>query len=200
MRRTRPPPDGRISTISAFALGHLLHNDAGVCLVDIDDNLLDRFEQFARVGSCWNSTCGRDTDELEAFAPHGLDQHAELQFAAAGDFACESFSVDSGDAQRDVGFRLAQQPLANHAALHLVALGSRKRPLLMRNVMVSVGGSIGCAGSGSVTSGAHSVCETEASGRPAMATMSPANPSSTAPLQAAEGQHLGDAALLDLPP
>ena len=48
----------------------------------------------------------------------------------------------------------------------------------MRKVMVSVGGSIGCAGSGAVTSGAHSVCETNASGSPAMATMSPAKPSS----------------------
>ena len=49
---------------------------------------------------------------------------------------------------------------------------------LMRKVMVRVGGSIGCAGTGSLTSGAHSVCETDASGRPAMATMSPAKPSS----------------------
>ena len=44
--------------------------------------------------------------------------------------------------------------------------------------MASVGGSIGCAGSGSVTSGAHSVCATVASGSPAMETMSPAKPSS----------------------
>ena len=49
---------------------------------------------------------------------------------------------------------------------------------LMRKVMASVGGSIGCAGSGSVTSGAHSVCATVASGRPAIETMSPAKPSS----------------------
>ena len=48
----------------------------------------------------------------------------------------------------------------------------------MRNVMASVGGSIGCAGSGSVTSVAHSVCETVASGRPAIETMSPAKASS----------------------
>ena len=44
--------------------------------------------------------------------------------------------------------------------------------------MASVGGSIGCAGSGSDTSGAQSVCDTKASGRPASETMSPAKPSS----------------------
>ena len=49
----------------------------------------------------------------------------------------------------------------------------------MPNVMESVGGSIGCAGSGVSTSGAQMVCETVASGRPATETMSPASASST---------------------
>ena len=49
---------------------------------------------------------------------------------------------------------------------------------LMRKVMARVGGSIGCAGKGSVTSGAQRVCDTVASGRPASETMSPARPSS----------------------
>ncbi len=48
----------------------------------------------------------------------------------------------------------------------------------MRNVMASVGGSIGCAGSGCITSGAQIVCETVASGSPDMETMSPADASS----------------------
>ena len=48
-----------------------------------------------------------------------------------------------------------------------------------RNVIASVGGSIGCAGIGVSTSGAQMVCATVASGRPAIATMSPASASST---------------------
>ena len=61
-----------------------------------------------------------------------------------------------------------------------------------------MGGSIGCAGSGSVTSGAHSVCETNASGRPAIEMMSPANPLlDRCALQAAESEDLRHAPLLD---
>ena len=42
------------------------------------------------------------------------------------------------------------------------------------------------------------VCDTVASGSPAIATMSPASASSTGgALEPAEGEHLGDAALLD---
>ena len=68
----------------------------------------------------------------------------------------------------------------------------------MRKVMVRVGGSIGCAGSGSETSGAQSVCETNASGRPAMETMSPAKTFiDRGTFQAAEGEDLGHAALFD---
>jgi hypothetical protein len=68
----------------------------------------------------------------------------------------------------------------------------------MRKVIASVGGSIGWAGSGCVTSGAQIVCDTVASGRPAIATMSPADASSTAgAVEAAEGEHLGEATLLD---
>ena len=51
---------------------------------------------------------------------------------------------------------------------------------LTRKVIDSVGGSIGWAGSGSVTSGAQIVCATVASGRPAIETMSPAEASSSA--------------------
>ena len=50
---------------------------------------------------------------------------------------------------------------------------------LMRNVIASVGGSMGCAGRGIITSGAQIVWETVASGSPARATMSPADASST---------------------
>ena len=50
---------------------------------------------------------------------------------------------------------------------------------LTRNVMASVGGSIGCAGIGVSTDGSQIVIGTVAFGSPAMATMSPASASST---------------------
>ncbi len=50
---------------------------------------------------------------------------------------------------------------------------------LTRNVIASVGGSIGCAGIGVSTDGSQIVIATVASGSPAMATMSPASASST---------------------
>ena len=42
----------------------------------------------------------------------------------------DSFSVDSEIAQRDVALRLAQQPLADDAALHFVALGAGERGIV----------------------------------------------------------------------
>ena len=68
------------------ALGELLHDDAGIGLVDVDDHFLDRLEPLARrlIGA---EDHARAADgQLEAFAAHGLDQDAELQFAAAGHF------------------------------------------------------------------------------------------------------------------
>ncbi len=52
-------------------------------------------------------------------------------------------------------------------------------PSLMRNVIASVGGSTGTAGSGALTSGEAMVSGTVASARPATAMMSPARASST---------------------
>ena len=69
---------------------------------------------------------------------------------------------------------------------------------LTRNIIASVGGSIGCAGIGVSTDGSQIVIATVAFGSPAMATMSPASASSTGTRSsAAERQHLGDAAALD---
>src|SRR3546814_9117588 len=56
-----------------------------------------------------------------ALAPHGLDQHAELQFAAP----CHFEGVALGglrDMDGHVALGLAQQPRADHPALHLVAV------------------------------------------------------------------------------
>ena len=66
--------------------------------------------------------------------------------------------------------------------------------------MLRVGGSIGSAGSASVTSGAQIVSATVVSASPATAMMSPARASSIgAALEAAIGQQLGQPGLLDRP-
>ena len=67
--------------------------------------------------------------ELEAFAAHGLDQHRQLQFAAAGDV--EAVLVGGFlDLQRDIAFGFAQQAVADDAAGDLVALGAGKRAVV----------------------------------------------------------------------
>ena len=68
----------------AAALGQLLHDDAGMLLVDVDDDLLDRLQPLAGVGIDLEHHARARDGQLEAFAAHGLDQDAELQFAAAG--------------------------------------------------------------------------------------------------------------------
>ena len=149
-------------------------------------------------GSVLNTTLRARDGELEALAAHGLDQDAELQLAAA---------------RHLVGVLLSACSVTRMATLRSASLSSRSRmtrlctlspswpangPSLMRNIMASVGGSIGWARNGVSTAGSHSVSATVAWVMPAMATMSPASARSTAgALQAAEGQHLGDARGLD---
>src|SRR4029078_10327888 len=59
--------------------------------------------------------------QLEALAAEGLDQHAELQLSAAGDL--ENVIVPrQAQADGDVRLGLALQPIADHPALHLVAI------------------------------------------------------------------------------
>jgi hypothetical protein len=72
-----------MSTQFALALGELLHDDAGMLVVDVDDDFLDRLEPLAVLLAQHDA---RTADgELEAFAAHVLDEHGELQFATAGD-------------------------------------------------------------------------------------------------------------------
>ena len=111
-----------------LALRHLLHDDAGMLLVDVDDDFLDRLEQFAVVALLHDDARPRH-GELEAFAAHRLDQHGKLQFAAAGDV--EGILLGRFlDLQRDIAFGLAQQPVADDAAGDLVALGAGERRIV----------------------------------------------------------------------
>ena len=109
-----------------FAFGHLLHDDAGMNFVDVDDDFLDRLQLFACLRVLAQQHLRPRHRELEALAPHGLDQDAELQFAAAGDFH-GILLVGFAHAQRHIAFRLAQQAVADHAAGDLAAFGAGER-------------------------------------------------------------------------
>ena len=182
----------------AAALGELLHDDAGVLLVDVDDDLLDRLQPLAGLGVGLEQHLRARDGELEALAAHGLDQDAELQFAAAGDLVGVLVVGVLGDADGDVALGLLQQAVADHAALHLVALLAGERPVVDaehhgerrrvdrlgeerrvdRGIAQRVGdGRLRDAGDGDDVAGLGEV--------------------DAGALQAAEGQHLGDARGLD---
>src|SRR5665648_810946 len=67
--------------------------------------------------------------QLEALAPHGLDENAELQLATAGDLHGVAL-LGLGDPQGDIALGFAQKAVANHAAGHLRALGPGKRRIV----------------------------------------------------------------------
>ena len=103
-----------------------------IVVVDVDHHFLDRLQPLAglRIGLVDHARAA-DRD-LEALAAHGLDQHAQLQFAAAGDL--EGVLLGGlGDLDGDVGLGLAQQALADHPALHLVAVAAGQRAVVDRD-------------------------------------------------------------------
>src|SRR5690606_28523244 len=103
----------------ALTLGHLLDHRARMLVVDVDDDGLVGL--LAAVRAVAEQDARARDGELEALAAHGLDQHAQLQLAAAG--ALEGVLLGAfGQADGDVAFGLALEPVADHAALHLVAL------------------------------------------------------------------------------
>src|SRR5262249_46856943 len=63
----------------------LVDHDARELLVDVDHHLLDGLEALAGLGIGLEEHAGPRDRELEALAPHGLDEDAELQLAAARD-------------------------------------------------------------------------------------------------------------------
>jgi hypothetical protein len=65
--------------------------------------------------------------KFEAFAAHGFDQHAELQFAAAGDFVSVAVAPVSVTRMATLPSASREQAVADHAALHLVAFAAGER-------------------------------------------------------------------------
>ena len=123
------------------------------------------------IGSSFSPFSSREHDarpadgQLEALAAHGLDQDAELQFAAAGDLE-GILVVALGDLDRDVAFGFAQQALADDAALHLVAFVAGERAVIDAEVMTGSAGRSAAPGSARSTAGSDSVSATVASVKP----------------------------------
>ena len=69
----------------ALALGELLHDDAGIAVVDVDDDFLDRLQPLAGFGSVLNTTFGRETVSSKPSRRMFSIRIAELKLAAAGD-------------------------------------------------------------------------------------------------------------------
>ena len=112
------------------ALRELLHHDAGIFLVDVDDHFLDGLQLLAGFLVGLEHHARAADGQLEALAAHGFDQDAELQFATARHFEGVGFVHRCRDLQRDVAFRLAQQAVADDAGLHLVAFLAGQRPVV----------------------------------------------------------------------
>ena len=130
-RRCLPAPAGRISTSSARRRESFSTTGPA--------NSSSRSITTSSTGSRLWPVCGstaqqhaRAADrELEALAPHGLDQHGELQLAAAGDL--EGVAAGRrGDPDRDVALGLAPQPLGDHARADLAALLAGERRIVDR--------------------------------------------------------------------
>ena len=109
-----------------LALRHLLHDDAGMLLVDVDDDFLDRLLAVRRASFRRSSTFGRDTDSSKPSR-----RIVSIRMPSCNSprpaTSIASLSSDSANAQRHVAFRFAQQPVADHAARDLVALGAGER-------------------------------------------------------------------------
>src|SRR5262249_60541154 len=69
----------------AAALADFLDHDASVSIVDVDDDLFDRLEALAGIEIRLVDHARAPDRQLEALAPHLLDEHAQLPFAAARD-------------------------------------------------------------------------------------------------------------------
>ena len=164
--------------------------------VDVDDDFFDRLFQLACFVTAKQHPRPRHR-QLVAFAAHGLDQDAELQFSAAGDFH-GVLVVALAHAQRNVAFGFAQQAVTDHTAGDLAALGAgkgrvvdteghrqrrridrlRRHRSLDRRIANGMGdGRVRQAGQGDDIAGFRLVDGDT--------------------LQTAERQHLGDAAVLD---
>mmetsp|Transcript_6478 Transcript_6478/g.11126 ORF Transcript_6478/g.11126 Transcript_6478/m.11126 type:complete len:307 (+) Transcript_6478:9-929(+) len=104
--------------------GKFLDHRAGVFIIHVDGNFLDRLVTLSI--NLAKQHLGAGDRQLEPLAAHVLDQDAHLQFAATGNL--EGLTARGvGNLDGDVGFRFFHQALADHARLHLLAVTARQR-------------------------------------------------------------------------
>ena len=98
-------------------------------LVDVDDHFLHGLQALARGLIRVVDDAGTRHRQLEAFAAHVLDEHAELKLAAPRDVIGVLVRI-LGDADRDIALGLFHQAVANDSALDLVTLLAREGTII----------------------------------------------------------------------
>ena len=113
----------------ALTPADLLNDHARVVVVDVDQHVLERL--LARTGLLvlTGQHPGAADRELKSLAAHLLDQHAQLQLAAAGDFERVAL-VAVGDFDSNVAFTFTQQTVADLPARDLLAFLAAERPVI----------------------------------------------------------------------
>ena len=107
--------------------GEFLDHRTGIFVIHVDGGLFDGLHTLP-VFLAHDDLRTRDR-KLEPFAAHVLDQNAHLKLATARHF--EGFAARCvGNLDRDVGFGLFHQAIADDAALDLFAITARKRTIV----------------------------------------------------------------------
>ena len=158
---------------------HLVDDRAGELVVDVDYDGLIRL--LAAVRAVAEKDARTADAELKPFTAKRLDEHAQLQLAAACDFIGLA-ARGLGDADGDIALGFAQQAIANDAALHLVAVLAGKRAVVDRKRHAERRRVDLARVNRRRDQGSAIVLETVALMRPAMAMMSPAAACSTGTL------------------
>ena len=172
-----------------------LGDDAEVVLGHVDREALHRLVQLAV--HLAGDDLGLADGELEALAPHHLDEHRELELASALHLPRVG-TLGRQHAERHVADELGVEAALHQAGGELRALlaGERRRVDADRHRQARLVDVI--TGSGRGSSGSASVSPIVTSASPAMAMMSPGPASSAATRSSAVGDvQLGDLGPLD---
>ena len=173
--RSLPPPVGRISCISPLPQRHLLDDDAGEGIVDIDPT--------SSIGSR-RSPVGVGPQDNAGAAVESSKPSRRIVSIRTPDAARRGPRLRRRRALRSHGpgarhcLRIRASGDRDHARRHLGSLAAGQRQIVDEKIMSRVGGSTGIDGIGISTSGVQIVSATVVSARPAMAMISPASASS----------------------
>ena len=171
----RPGSPGRRSMHAAAARRERLRDRADVLLGNVDDTALERLARLAV--DLAGDHLGPAHLELVALPAHRLDEHRELQLAAAGDLE-DVGRLGVGQLDRDVAEHLALEPLTQVAGGDVLPALPDVGAVFTPNVIRSTGSSTVRRGSGRGSSGSASVSPISTSGKPATTKRSPARSSS----------------------